>query len=118
MSYDVRLKDPKTNETIIFDKPHQIKGGTYEVGGSYEAWLNLTYNYSEILDRVLSGGIRGLYRKTAKESMPILFKAMSKLKDDVDDDYWKATEGNVKVALQGLFELALMSPPNAEWSGD
>lgn len=43
MSYDINLKDPITNEVIEFDEPHQMKGGMYAVGGTREAWLNITY---------------------------------------------------------------------------
>lgn len=34
MSYDIRLIDPVTKETINFDTPHQMTGGTYAVGGT------------------------------------------------------------------------------------
>ena len=118
MSYDVRLKNPKTDETIILDKKHQIRGGTYAIGGTCEAWLNITYNYTKILDRVLNGGIRGLYGKTAQEGILILEEAINKLGNDVDDNYWRATEGNAKIALIGLLELAEKSPPEAIWDGD
>ena len=47
MSYDIYLKDPVTQEVIEFDEPHQMKGGMYAVGGTTEAWLNVTYNYAQ-----------------------------------------------------------------------
>lgn len=34
MSYDIELKDPVTHETIMFDSPHIMFGGTYAAGGS------------------------------------------------------------------------------------
>lgn len=46
MSYDIYLKDPVTKEVIEFDEPHQMKGGMFAVGGTREAWLNITYNYA------------------------------------------------------------------------
>ena len=47
MSYDITLNDPVSGAVIEFDKPHQMKGGTYQVGGSRDAWQNITYNYSQ-----------------------------------------------------------------------
>lgn len=81
--------------------------------------LNITYNYSEILRQVIQPkntpseyktGIRSLYGMTALEAAPILEAAISSLKDDVDEDYWKATEGNVKRALNNLFTMCKMRP--------
>ena len=127
MSNDISLKDPVTKEDITFDDKHQIKGGTYAMGGSQKAWLNITYNYSSIFRKLLGGdnaklssydkmfgggetGIRLLYGKSGAEAIPILEKAISKLKDDINDDYWKATEGNAKRALYGLLAFAKMRP--------
>ena len=39
------------------------------------------------------------------------------LGDDVDDDYWKPTEGNAKRALYGLLAMAQMRPDGV-WGGD
>jgi hypothetical protein len=118
MSYDICLKNPKTGKPIQFEERHQLKGGTYEAGGSHEAWLNVTYNYSEHLSRVLEEkGIRVLYGKTGKDSVPILKKAISKMKGVPDRDYWAATEGNAKKALQNLLALAKMAPQGV-WDGD
>ena len=112
MSYDISLKDPVTKEVIILDAPHQIKGGTYEAGGTKEAWLNITYNYSPYFYKLIDKekGIRFLYEKSGAEAIPIIEEAINKLKDDVNDDYWKATEGNAKQALHGLLVLAKMRP--------
>ena len=117
MSYDVELIDPVSRIVIEFDSPHQIAGGTRALGGTTEAWLNATYNYSGIFHRVLPGGIRGLYGKTGAESIPVLEAAIAQLKDDVDPDYWKPTEGNVKRALCGLLAFAKMRPDGI-WDGD
>jgi len=119
MSYDIRLIDPDTRETIQLPK-HNIRGGTYALGGTTEAWLNITYNYGVHFERVLDEeeGIRVLYGKTVKETIPLLEKAVSLLRDDINDDYWEPTEGNARSALMGLLELARMSPENAIWDGD
>jgi hypothetical protein len=40
MSYDIRLIDPITKETLELEEPHNLRGGTYAMGGTPEAWLN------------------------------------------------------------------------------
>lgn len=119
MSYDINLLDPITKEVIEINDAHFLRGGTYQMGGSKELTLNITYNYSEILHRVIQPkntpseyktGIRSLYGTTALEAIPVLELAISNLKDDVDEDYWKATEGNTKRALNNLLTMCKMRP--------
>ena len=56
MSYDIRLKDPVTDETLDLPVKHVMTGGTYQADYDEqtrtfspkpisEAWLNVTYNY-------------------------------------------------------------------------
>lgn len=119
MSYDINLLDPITKEVIEINDAHFLRGGTYQMGGSKELTLNITYNYSEILHRVIQpkntpseykAGIRSLYGMTALEAVLILEAAILNLKDDVDEDYWKATEGNAKRALNNLLTMCKMRP--------
>lgn len=119
MSYDINLLDPIAKKVIEINDAHFLRGGTYKMGGSKELTLNITYNYSKILHRVIQPkntpseyktGIRSLYGMTALEVAPILEAAISSLKDDVDEDYWKATEGNVKRALNNLLTMCKMRP--------
>lgn len=119
MSYDIDLLDPITKEVVEINDAHFLRGGTYKVGGSKELTLNITYNYSKILHHVIQPenpsseyktGIRSLYGMTALEAIPILEATISNLKDDVDEDYWKATEGNVKRALNNLLTMCKMRP--------
>ena len=118
MSYDIYLKNPDTNEPIEFDEPHQLRGGTYCVGGTTEATLNVTYNYAKHYYRVLGDkGIRSIYGMTGRESIPVLATAIAALGSDRSDDYWAATEGNAKDALVGLFTLASRLPDGV-WDGD
>lgn len=118
MSYDIYLLDPVTKETIEFDFEHQIKGGTYAVGGTSRAWLNVAYNYSSIFYKVLGEkGIRTIYGLTGAEALPLLNEAIGKLKDDVHPDYWTATEGNAKRALYGLRSFATLRPDGV-FNGD
>lgn len=117
MSYNIGLNDPVTGKQLTLDHPHQMRGGTYCADGSREAHLNVTYNYSKHYDGLGEDGIRTIYGKTGAESIPMLDAAIAALDDDVDDDYWKPTEGNAKRALCQLRALAAMRPDGV-WAGD
>ena len=118
MSYDISLHDPVTREVPCADMPHDMRGGTYCVGGTRELWLNVTYNYARHFRRVLGEkGIRSIYGMTGAESIPVLEDAASRLADDASDDYWDATEGNAKRALLQLAAMARLRPDGI-WDGD
>lgn len=118
MSYDIYLNDPVTGSPIKLDAPHQMRGGTYTVGDTTTAWLNVTYNYAKHYRRVMGEkGIRTIYGMTGAESIPVLKAAIDGLGDDVDPDYWESTEGNAKRALCNLLALAQMRPDGV-WDGD
>ena len=120
MSYDIHLNDPVTKQIIELEKPHFMCGGTYAIDGTKELSLNITYNYASVFCRpeVLGKkGIRGIYGKTGAESIPVLQKAIDALTDEVDSDYWKATEGTVKKSLCQLLSMAHMRPDGV-WDGD
>ena len=145
MSYDIDLKDPVTGQVLELDTPNRMRGGVwYTVGGTAPASLNITYNYAKHYKRVFDPlpmprptapewmlewaevnercdvgvrGIRTIYGLTGAESLPLLDKAIAALGDDVDPDYWAATEGNAKRALLQLRALAIMRPDGV-WSGD
>jgi hypothetical protein len=116
MSYDVNFV--KNNKTVELPQKHQIAGGTYAVGGTTSASLNITYNYSRFFVKAFgshdndNGGLNMLHKKSLSEVIPMLEKAIKRLKDEPpDEDYWKATEGNARTALQDLLELASMVQP-------
>ena len=44
MSYDIAIKT-KSGETLRLPTTHNIAGGTFRLGGTDEAWLNVTYNF-------------------------------------------------------------------------
>lgn len=118
MSYDISLCDPVDGEVIQLEVPHMIRGGNYAIGGTTEAWLNVTYNYSKHFYRVFGEkGVRTIYGMTGAESIPIIKAAMDQLSDDVSQDYWEATEGNAKKALAGLLAFAQLRPDGV-WKGD
>lgn len=137
MSYDIELTDPVTGDTLELDAAHHMRGGTYALGGTTRAHLNVTYNYYPQFRRVFDAlpaprskapewmrndgapvsGVRTIYGLTGAESIPVLDKAICQLADDVDADYWRATDGNAKRALMQLRALAAMRPDGL-WAGD
>lgn len=118
MSYDICLRDPNTNEVVQLDESHDLRGGTYAMGGTPEAWLNITYNYGGHYYRLLGEkGIRSIYGQTAEATRPALQAAADRLGDDVADDYWAPTEGNAKAALLNLIALGDLAP-HGVWDGD
>ena len=118
MSYDINLCDPVTHDVLELDVPHDMRGGTYAMGGTREAHLNVTYNYAPIFRRVLGDkGIRTIYGMTGAESIPVLEAAASRLADDATGNYWDATDGNAKRALLQLVALARLRPDGV-WDGD
>ena len=118
MSYDIRLTDPATGETLMLEDKHTLSGGTYALGGTRECWLNVTYNYGHIFRRIMGpNGIRVLYGKTGAETAPLLRAAAEVLAEDTCENYWVATEGNVRRALLDLATLAELQPQGV-WKGD
>lgn len=117
MSYDIRLIDEDTKKPLHSAQRHLIGGGTYVAGGTTELWLNVTYNYAPFFESLGNDGIRTIYGMTGADSIPVLQQAADALSGDADDDYWAATEGNAKVALLQLTELAKMAPDGV-WDGD
>lgn len=118
MSWDFDLCDPVTKKVLETEEKHEIKGGTYCVGGTTEMALNITYNYSDIINRKMEelGILKEdsysyayyLNGKTGAETIELLKKIISSLKDD-------ATEGNAKRALCGLLAFAQLRPDGI-WS--
>ena len=124
MSYDIRITR-KDGSPVELRQRHVITGGTYALGGTREAWLNVTYNYGGIFRRLLGEeGIRTIYGMDIKCARPILVDAATRLGDVAPDtDYWKACDGNARKALLDLVELsdlAISDYPNEEmfWDGD
>ena len=104
MSYDINVIDPQTKETRQVQR-HEMRGGTYAVGGSNEAWLNITYNYSKHYYPVLGHGLNELDGKTIAEVSPALEQAVKILGTYRSLDYWEATPGNAGAALSDLLSM-------------
>lgn len=144
MGYDIRLCDPVTGETLHTEVPHQMRGGTYAIGGTTEMWLNITYNYASWYYRPgvfpsspdddfteARGGIRSIYRKTGAESITVLKRAIDTLlscEEDISPEeraqceqdgitgYWMPTRGNAIKPLYQLLAMAQMRPDGI-WNG-
>ena len=135
MSYDIYLKDPVTKEVIEFDEKHEMRGGMYAIGGTKEAWLNITYNYSNWYYKDYAfgeKGIRTIYGMSGAESIPVLKKVIQslentnedlseeeikELKDQGVNGYWLPTKEN---AIKPLYQLLAMAQlrPDGIWEGD
>lgn len=127
MSWDFKLCNPVTKEVLHTQEKHEISGGTYCVGGTTEMSLNITYNYSNIINKKMAKlkiGKSDEYftdkdnysyadyfnGKTGAETIEPLNQIIASLKNDVHINYWKATEGNAKRALYGLLAFARLRP--------
>lgn len=110
MSYDIYIVN-ENGETMHGRDPHALQGGTYALGGTDKAWLNITYNYAQHFVKVLGPeGIRSLYGMKAIDAIPLLIDAIEILGVTTDPDYWKPTEGNAGKALIDLKNLCLLFP--------
>ena len=113
MSWSFDLCDAVTGECLATEEKHFMFGGTVCVGGDTAMTLDITYNYSDIINKVFEGEEGYAYflqGKTGAETIPFLKNAINKLSNDVDSDYWKPTEGNAKRALSQLLAFAQMRP--------
>lgn len=102
MSYDVTLEGAGPVERFE-------EGGTYVLGGSEEASLNITYNYAEVY-RLLDFSIRDLDGQTARETAERLAGLVEKLGTGKFEDYWAPTPGNAGHALNILLAWATQYP--------
>jgi hypothetical protein len=110
MSHWIRLTDAD-GETLRLPEAHNFAGGTHAVGGTDECTLNITYNYSEHLWRVLGeGGVKSLDGERAVDTIAALQRGVAELGDDVHPNYWEPTEGNAREALKALLVFALEHP--------
>lgn len=108
MSHWIRIVD--VNGEICEVASHQ-EGGTYVVGGTNEARLNMTYNYFTHIEKELGeGGVKWLYGKQGRECIPHLEKAIKNLGTARNIDYWKPTAGNAGYALSILLVWAKEHP--------
>ena len=106
MSWDVTLGTP-----VVKVESH-CEGGTYAVGGTDEATLNITWNYSKYYYALIDKeqGLRWLAGKRAKHVISRLEFAVDILGTVQDRDYWAVTPGNAGFALSILLSWARQHP--------
>ena len=109
MSFDVSLEDE--NGTPVLVTRHS-EGGTYVLGGTDQAILNITYNYSPFYSKHLDAehGLRWLDGKKGAECVERLAEAVAQLGTERTSDYWAATAGNAGYALFILHAWAREHP--------
>lgn len=83
MSFDIDLVDQINGAPLFLPYSHS-EGGTYVMGGTNEASLNITYNYSKFYYETLDNedGLRWLHGKLAGETVDKLFHAVKVLSVD------------------------------------
>jgi hypothetical protein len=109
MSYDISLQDAETGESCTVRR--HCEGGTYALGGTDEAELNVTYNYASHFN------FPGLDGKTAGETRAELRDAVLQLGTQRDPDYWASTPGNCGHTCELLLRWAI-EHPDAVWVVD
>lgn len=108
MSYDVRLVDPQTGTCV--QVPSHQEGGTYAVGGTPDASLNVTYNYGEVY-ALFDFNLRELNGERAGDHIVQLTWLVGKLGTrEYRKDYWAPTPGNAGHALEVLLRWAERYP--------
>lgn len=115
MSWDVELVD-KDGATVEVDR--HTEGSVYVLGGTTEADLCITYNYSKFYYEALNEkeGLRWLHCKKAEDTIEALQMAISKLGTEQDENsYWNSTPGNAGYALNILLQWA-NEHPEATWT--
>ena len=130
MSYDINLYYVNPCYQEIFNKMCNIMTSAIEQGDlkildclteptvKIEE-INITYNYAHIFRRIFGDeGIRVLYGKTGEQSIHILEEAIAQLEDNVTpDNLWKPTDGNAKLSLITMLNVA-KEHPEGIWKGD
>jgi len=107
MSWWVSLEE---NGEPVEVECHQ-EGGTYCLGGSTTAELNITYNYGWFYKRFLhEDGLWWLDGKKAADCISKLEAAIQELGTQRHQDYWAPTPGNAGYALSILLKWAKQYP--------
>jgi hypothetical protein len=87
------------------------EGGTYALGGTSSAELNITYNYAPQFKTVFGdAGIRDLHNKVARDTISALEIGVSRLGTQRSADYWENTPGNAGYVLSVLLAWAKQHP--------
>jgi hypothetical protein len=109
MSYWIYLE--QDGKTVQVDGHEE--GGTYALGGTTDAELNVTYNYSRVY-HPHDFSLKDLSDKTGGETSARLAELVSELGTDQSEDYWEPSDGNAGHALNVLLSWAKQHP-RAVW---
>jgi len=107
VSWSVRLM-PANGENPV-SVPTFTEGGTYAIGGTSVADLNVTYNYSRVY-RTVGFEFGDMDGRRAGDLIPQMEGVVQKLGTKRDTDYWAATPGNAGYALNILLGWAELYP--------
>jgi hypothetical protein len=107
MSWWVSLRDNEGNIARV--REHQ-EGGTLVVGGSAEADLNVTYNYSLVTRPIEFHFHDSLDGQKAEHTIDLLQRVVDKLGDKPADNYWAPVPGNAGHAAAILLKWAKQYP--------
>lgn len=100
-------------EAVVVER--HTEGGTYAVGGTNYAELNVTYNYGRVYRRVAGGNLVDMLDgKRAGDTIELMEKAVGVLGTERYADYWEPTDGNAGAALATLLGWARQYP-DAIW---
>jgi len=104
MSWDVEIakKNDGGESGGVLEVDAHTEGGTFALGGTPTAELNITYNYDSLFTNALGVPFPSLHGKHIREVGPLLFEAAKKLGTKPAADYWKPTAGNAGHALMIL----------------
>ena len=110
MSYWVALQQDGQN---VYVDGHS-EGGTYALGGTTDADLNVTYNYGEVYC-LFGWSVKELHEQLAEATIPKLTELAEKLPDrPYKADYWAPTPGNAGHVVHILLRWAKQHPM-AKW---
>lgn len=106
MSWWVSLND--VDDNTLKSNVCVQEGGTQCVGGTTDAMLNITYNYSPGFYLTIDSdkGLDWLHGKRGCETAPKLDAAVKALGTKQHEDYWVPTFGNTGYALSILARWA------------
>jgi len=110
MSYSIEMRNEDGSKCQV---PNHTEGGNIVAGGTTDADMSVTYNYSWFYYKYLDKdkGLRWLYGKTGHEATHRLSEAVQELGTNrYMKDYWADTPGNAGWALNVLLDWAIVNP--------
>lgn len=109
MSYNIRLVGRTLSGERVCRVPSHEEGGTYAMGGTADADLNVTYNYSQVY-KLLDFHPSEFDGKRAGDCIPRLEEVVGKLGNHRHEDYWAPTPGNAGHAMDVILEWCKLNP--------